>query len=72
MKRTILALVCASAALSLVGCATDHMIITQDGTIIETDNRPEIDKKTGLIKYKDHQGRTNQIPQSEVKEIKER
>jgi len=72
MKRTIFALACAVAALSLAGCATDYLILTQDGTIIETDNRPEIDEKTGLIEYKDHQGRVNQIPQSEVKEIKER
>jgi len=73
MKRAIVALSCCTfALLSLTGCATDHMIVKQDGTIVETDNPPEIDEKTGLIKYKDHQGREHQIQQSEVREIKER
>lgn len=72
MKQFLFALVCAAGFLALAGCAKDHLIVTHDGRIIETDNKPRIDDDTGLVEYKDYEGRANQIPQEEVKEIKER
>ncbi|AQZ95667.1 YgdI/YgdR family lipoprotein [Halopseudomonas phragmitis] len=72
MKQSLVALICAAAFLVLAGCAKDHLIATHDGRLIETDNKPKIDDDTGMIEYKDYEGRVNQIPQSEVREIKER
>lgn len=71
MKQFMFALMCAGL-LALTGCAKDHLIVTHDGRLIETDNKPRIDEDTGLVEYRDYEGRTNQIPQSDVKEIKER
>lgn len=72
MKHVFYALACAVALLALAGCAKDHLIVTNDGRLIESTNKPEIDENTGLIEYEDHEGRANQIPQEDVKEIKER
>ena len=72
MKKTILVSICALGMLTLVGCASDHIISTNDGRLIESQNKPEIDEDTGMIMYEDESGRMNQIPQSDVKEIKER
>ncbi|WP_321540979.1 YgdI/YgdR family lipoprotein [Halopseudomonas pelagia] len=40
--------------------------------MIDSQDKPEIDEDTGMIMYEDEEGRENQIPQSDVKEIKER
>lgn len=72
MKHVFYVLLCTFALFTLTGCAKDHLIVTHDGRLIETDNKPEIDEDTGLIEYEDYEGRMNQIPQEEVKEIRER
>ncbi|MFN3580942.1 MAG: YgdI/YgdR family lipoprotein [Pseudomonas sp.] len=72
MKQWMTGIICAVGMLALVGCASDHLIATNDGRIIESQSKPEIDDDTGMIMYKDENGRMNQIPQSDVKEIKER
>lgn len=72
MKHVFYALLCTVALLALAGCAKDHLIVTHDGRLIEANDKPEIDEDTGLIEYEDYEGRMNQIPQEEVKEIKER
>jgi len=72
MKKSLATLICTTALLTLAGCANEHLISTQDGRLIETNNKPEIDDATGMIEYEDQEGRSNQIPQSEVREIKER
>src|SRR5690554_2274678 len=72
MKNWLLAMFCVTGMLTLVGCSNDHLIRTSDGQLIESDNKPEIDDDTGMIEYEDHSGRMNQIPQGDVREIKER
>ncbi|MBL4609358.1 YgdI/YgdR family lipoprotein [Halopseudomonas sp.] len=72
MKKSILASICALGMLTLVGCASDYLISTNDGRMIDSQDKPEIDEDTGMIMYEDEEGRENQIPQSDVKEIKER
>jgi len=72
MKKWLIAAFCISGMFALVGCSNDHLIRTSDGQIIEADNKPEIDDDTGMIEYEDHSGRDNQIPQGDVREIKER
>ncbi len=72
MKKSILAAITALGMLTLVGCASDYVISTNDGRMIDSQDKPEIDEDTGMIMYEDEEGRENQIPQSDVKEIKER
>lgn len=72
MKRTVLLTLAVSALLAGAGCANEYLIATNDGRLIESDSKPEIDEDTGLITYEDHDGHVNQIPRSDVSEIKER
>ncbi|GLZ87667.1 hypothetical protein Pres01_37180 [Metapseudomonas resinovorans] len=69
MKTWSLILIC---ALGLAGCSSEYLIATTDGQLIATDEKPELDKDTGMIEFEDHEGRTQQIPQSQVKQIIER
>ncbi|MNJ82031.1 putative lipoprotein YgdR precursor [compost metagenome] len=58
--------------LLLAGCASDYIIATTDGQMLASQDKPELDKKTGLIEYEDSEGRTRQIPKSQVRQIIER
>jgi len=63
----------AFGSLTLVACGgNEHIIGTTDGRMIESDSKPDIDDDTGMIRYEDDDGRDNQIPARDVREIKER
>jgi len=62
----------AIAMLGVVGCSNDHIIRTEDGQMIQSNEKPEIDDDTGMIEYEDEQGYDNQIKQDDVKEVIER
>ena len=72
MKTWLIAASGVIGMLALVCCSNDHLIRTSDGQLIESDTKPEIDDDTGMIEYEDHSGRMNQLPQGDVREIKER
>ena len=72
MKQWLIAMACITGMLALAGCSNDHLIRTSDGQIIEAEDKPEIDDDTDMIEYEDMSGRKNQIPQGDVREIKER
>lgn len=72
MQKSILASICALGMLTLVGCASDYIIATNDGRLIDSQDKPKLDDDTGMLMYKDEEGRENQIPHSDVREIKER
>lgn len=65
----------ALAALSLfvlAGCSSNQTINTTDGRTIVTDGKPQIDKDTGLVSYKNAQtGKTEQINRDQVKNMSE-
>ncbi|MGH8437363.1 MAG: YgdI/YgdR family lipoprotein [Pseudomonas sp.] len=69
MKHWILALLCVT---SLVGCSSEYIITTTDGQMLTSDGKPQLDKKTGMLEFEDSEGRTQQIPQSSVKQMIER
>ncbi|AYC32827.1 YgdI/YgdR family lipoprotein [Pseudomonas cavernae] len=69
MKAWILAAIC---LLSLGGCASEYLISTTDGQLLTTDNKPELDEDTGMLRFEDSEGREQQIPQAQVKQIIER
>ncbi|MCO6057426.1 YgdI/YgdR family lipoprotein [Pseudomonas sp. MOB-449] len=69
MKTWFLILLC---TLGLAGCSSEYLIATTDGQIIATDEKPELDDDTGMLEFEDDEGRVQQIPQSQVKQIIER
>lgn len=69
LPTAILASVC---ALSLVACSSNQSIETSDGKTIVTDGKPQIDKDTGLVSYKDAKtGQQQQINRNEIKNMSE-
>ncbi|WP_447590974.1 YgdI/YgdR family lipoprotein [Aquipseudomonas campi] len=69
MKHWILAVLC---AVSLAGCSSEYIITTTDGQMLTSSNKPVLDDDTGMIEFKDSEGRQQQIPQTSVKQMLER
>ncbi len=67
-----ISLKCVSAllvAFALAGCASNYVIATKDGGMILTQDKPQLDKKTGLIKYTDEQGNERQLNADEITQV---
>lgn len=69
MKELLIAAFC---AIALSGCASEYLIVTNDGSVITTDEEPEYDEASGMMKFEDDDGREQQIPKENVKSIIER
>lgn len=69
MKQLFLA---AFALLALAGCSSEYIITTTDGQMLTTSDKPELDEDTGMIEFEDSEGRKQQIPQAQVKQMLER
>lgn len=69
MKIGLIAAVCAFA---LAGCSSEYSITTSDGQMLTSDGKPRLDKDTGMSEFTDSQGRKQQIPQSNIKQMLER
>lgn len=72
MKRSLATVFFGILFIGLAGCATDHIIATNDGRMIDSANKPKLNNASGMVEYKDAEGRENQIPIEEVSGIKER
>jgi len=72
-KRTLLAsLFAAATLLTVAGCSSNQAVKTNDGKTIVTDGKPQVDKDTGLVSYKNAEtGKTEQINRDQVKEMSE-
>ena len=57
---------------SLAGCSSEYIITTTDGQMLTSDGKPELDRDTGMLEFTDSEGRKQQIPQSNVKQMLER
>lgn len=58
--------------MALTGCSSNQSIRTTDGQTIVTDGKPQIDKETGLVSYKDAQsGKTEQINRDRISNMSE-
>lgn len=72
MKKTPLTVLAVSAlTLLLVGCSANYVLHTNDGRTIVTQGKPNVDKDTGMISYKDSTGLKQQINQNEVSTLQE-
>lgn len=69
MKKLLITACC---LLSLVGCASEYIIATNDGKMLTTSEKPVLDEDTNMLHYQDEEGRDQQIQQSEVKQMIER
>jgi hypothetical protein len=70
MKKTIRIAALALIFGLLAGCASPRYIIsTNDGTMIQTEGEPKLNKNTAMYEYTDQSGKQGSIRQSDVKQI---
>jgi uncharacterized protein YcfL len=69
MKKVLLAMLC---AMTLAGCASDYFIATTDGRMLNAEGKPKFDESTGMLEFKDSEGRRQQVPMTDVKQVIER
>lgn len=69
MKTWLIAALCTSA---LAGCSNEYIITTTDGQMLSSDGKPHLDKDTGMIEFTDSEGRKQQVPQGNIKQMLER
>ncbi|MDW5501971.1 YgdI/YgdR family lipoprotein [Pseudomonas lundensis] len=72
MNKWVMAVSALVIAAGLAGCSSDYVMATKDGNMILTQGKPEIDKDTGLISYKDEKGNHRQINGDQVSQVIER
>ena len=70
MKRHLC--IAALCLLGLAGCASEYIITTNDGQMLTSYGKPELDKDTGMLEFEDSEGRKQQIPQPQVRQMLER
>ncbi|WP_200552688.1 YgdI/YgdR family lipoprotein [Kosakonia sp. LAM2021] len=62
----------AAALFTVAGCSSNQAVRTTDGRTIVTDGKPQVDKDTGLVSYKNAEtGKTEQINRDQVKNMSE-
>lgn len=71
-KRPFAALLVVTALMSMAGCASNQAIKTTDGKTIVTDGKPQVDKDTGLVSYRNAEtGKTEQINRDQIANMSE-
>ena len=60
------------AALLLTGCASEYLLITNNGDVLTSYGKPELDKNNELLEFTDSEGRIQQVPQDTIKTVIER
>lgn len=65
-------LVGAVLVVSTLGCSSPQKILLNDGTVIETRDEVDYDKKTGFYEYEDQDGKEAIVNSSEIKIIEEK
>ena len=69
MKRHILLAACLAV---LAGCSSHYVITTADGQMITTENKPRLDRDSGMVRFEDAEGKEQMIPQTQIRQIIER
>lgn len=71
-KLLLTSLFATATLLTVAGCSPNQAVRTTDGKTIVTDGKPEVDKDTGLVSYKNAEtGKTEQINRDQVKNMSE-
>lgn len=74
MKPTsakIAGVVVACSLLAACG-STEYLITKNDGTVIQAYGKPKVDEKSGMVSYRDEEGRSMQMQREDVNQIIER
>lgn len=61
-----------AAVTVLTGCSSDYVMQTKTGEMIVTKGKPETDKSTGLVSYKDAGGFKHEINRDQITNIIEK
>jgi hypothetical protein len=69
MKKTLFLVGTFSLGLLLAGCASDHVLHTTEGKSIVVQGKPVVDDDTGMITYKDIDGKEQQINRNQIKDM---
>lgn len=56
----------------LSGCSSDYVMQTKNGDMIVTKGKPEVDKGTGLVTYKDAGGVRHEINRDQITQMIEK
>lgn len=57
----------------LAACgSTEYLITKNDGTVIQAYGKPKVDEKSGMVSYRDEEGRSMQMQREDVNQIIER
>ncbi|MBV7405542.1 YgdI/YgdR family lipoprotein [Enterobacter sp. ENT03] len=71
-KLLLASLFAATTMMSVAGCSSNQAVKTTDGSTIVTDGKPEVDKDTGMVSYKNAAtGQTEQINRDQLKGMSE-
>ena len=71
MKKLAAVLATGMMVLSLAACSSNYVMHTNDGRTIVAEGKPMVDDDTGMISYKDANGKQQQINKGDVKEMVE-
>ncbi|WP_158780650.1 YgdI/YgdR family lipoprotein [Pantoea sp. BAV 3049] len=66
------ALLAVMTIFALTGCSSNYVMQTQNGEMIITKGKPETDKSTGLVTYRDAAGNLHEINRDQIKQIVEK
>jgi len=58
-----------AAAVLLTGCTSNHVLHMRDGSTRVVEGKPEKDKATGMVIYKDENGVQQAVNQHDIKEM---
>jgi hypothetical protein len=72
MRALITVTIAASVLCLLSACASEYLITTTTGTLIQTNGKPKLNAKTAMYEYRDLNGNDSSIKQSDVTQIVER
>ncbi|MDW8848000.1 YgdI/YgdR family lipoprotein [Erwinia sp. MMLR14_017] len=72
MKRIIASTAVAFAVLTMAACSSDYVMQTKHGEMIVTKGKPETDKSTGLVTYKDAGGNVHEVNRDQIQSIIEK
>ncbi len=71
MKSSLIFAVCFCSLFMLTACSTPYTLTLKDGTVIETPDEPEFNRKTGFYEYETLDGKKVQVNKDEVLDVRE-
>lgn len=69
MKKPLICLCAGVMIFTLAGCTTDYVMTTKQGKTIVIQDKPKLDKETGMTSYTDQDGNKREINSSDVAEL---